>query len=334
MTAATPIGAAVTGTGMYVPERILTNADLERMVETSDEWIRTRTGIRERRIAPEGTHTATLATEAGRRALASAGLDAAELDLIIVATCTPDAPAPSTACVVQQELGAVRAAAFDLAAGCSGFVYALATAAQFVRAGVYRQVLVIGAEVLSRVVNWQDRNTCVLFGDGAGAAVVSALSANGITGVELGADGTGADVLGIYGGPYRPHAQLDSVSACPQIYMEGQEVFKFATRICATAAERSLDAAGIGLDGLGLLIPHQANWRIIHAAAKRLHLRDEQVFVNVDRYGNTSGASVGIALAEAAASGRIAHGDAVVLVGFGAGLTWAALTLIWQGGTK
>ncbi len=334
MTGAASVGAAVTGTGFYVPERILTNAELEQMVDTSDEWIRTRTGICERRIAPKGTRTATLATAAGRRALASAELAADEIDLIIVATCTPDTPTPSTACVVQQELGATRAAAFDLAAGCSGFVYALATAAQFIHAGVYRHVLVIGAEVLSRVVNWHDRNTCVLFGDGAGAAVVSAAAADGVRGIELGADGSGAGVLGIFGGSYMPHAGLDAQADGPQIYMEGQEVFKFATRICATAAERSLAAAGVPPERLGLLIPHQANWRIIHAAAKRLHLRDEQVFVDVDRYGNTSGASVGIALAEAAAAGRIAAGDAVVLVGFGAGLTWAAVTLIWQGGTK
>lgn len=334
MTGARHVGAAVTGTGFYVPEQVLTNADLEKMVETSDEWIRTRTGICERRIAPSGTRTAELATAAGHKALESAGLQGQDIDLVIVATCTPDAPAPSTACVVQHALGATRAAAFDLAAGCSGFVYALATATQFIHAGVYRHVLVIGAEVLSRVVDWTDRNTCVLFGDGAGAAVVSASETDAVSGVELGADGAGADVLGIFGGAYMPHQTSDAKEFCPRIYMEGQEVFKFATRICAEATKRSLSAAGLTSDALDLLIPHQANWRIIHAAQKRLHLRDDQVFINVDRYGNTSGASVGIALAEAAAEGRITAGDRVVLVGFGAGLTWAALTLVWQGGAK
>lgn len=330
MQASKALRAGILGTGSYVPEKVLTNADLEQMVETSDEWIRARTGIRERRIAEPGTTTASLAVAAGKRALAAAGVAPEEIDMVIVATCTPDSIAPSTACAVQDMLGIRQAGAFDLAAGCSGFVYAGAVAAQLITGGLCRYVLVIGAEVLSRFVDWTDRNTCVLFGDGAGAAVFGPVQSGGVTGVDLGSDGSGRDVLGIFGGQFTGAGHVGDAALPAYVHMDGREVFKFAVQTAAESALRALCAAGRPDGEIDLYIPHQANYRIIKAAAKRLGLAQEQVFVNVEKYGNTSGASVGIALDEAVRAGRIASGDTVVLTGFGAGLTWASLVVEWE----
>ncbi len=326
-----PVG--IVGTGSCVPERILTNRDLEHMVETSDEWITTRTGIKERRIADADTATSDLACGAGRQALESAGIGPDEVDLIIVATVTPDMLFPATACLVQARLGAARAAAFDLSAGCSGFVYALATGAGFIASGQYRTVLVIGADCLSKITNWEDRSTCVLFGDGAGAAVLRAVPEGyGILSVTLGADGTGGEKLSLPGGgsrrPFRFERQ-ETDAGNEYIHMCGSDVYKFAVRVMPQAAEEALGKAGLTAGDVQLLIPHQANIRIIEAAAERLHLDRDRVMVNVDRYGNTSAASIGLALDEAVRTGRLTHGGVGLLVGFGAGLTWGAVALRW-----
>lgn len=322
--------AGILGTGSYVPEKILTNADLEQMVDTSDEWIRARTGIRERRIVEPGTTTASLAAAAGKRALEAAGVAAEDIDMVIVATCTPDSIAPSTACVVQDLLGINRAGAFDIAAGCSGFVYAGAVASQLIVGGMCRYVLVIGAEVLTRFVDWTDRNTCVLFGDGAGAAVFGPAATGGVLGADLGSDGSGRDMLGIFGGQFTGASRIGDADLPAHVWMDGKEVFKFAVQAAGESALRALEAAGKDEDAIDLYIPHQANYRIIKAAAKRMGLTSDKVFVNVEKYGNTSGASVGIALDEAVREGRIGHGDTVVLTGFGAGLTWASLVVEWE----
>lgn len=326
-----PVG--IVGTGSYTPERVLTNHDLEKMVETSDEWITTRTGIKERRIADEATATSDLAYEAARRALAAAGCTAEDVDLIIVATITPDMLFPATSCLVQARLGASRAAAFDLSAGCSGFVYAVTTGAGFIASGQYETVLVIGADTLSKITNWKDRSTCVLFGDGAGAVVLRPVPEGyGILSAVLGADGTGGEKLTLpAGGSRRPfrfeRAETDEGSQ--YIHMCGADVFKFAVRVMPQAAEEVLAKAGLTPDDVQLLVPHQANTRIIDAAAERLGLERDRVMVNVDRYGNTSAASVALALDEAVRSGRISRGGVTVLVGFGAGLTWGAAALRW-----
>ncbi|AVX20175.1 MULTISPECIES: beta-ketoacyl-ACP synthase III [Carboxydocella] len=323
--------ATIAGIGAAVPEQILTNFDLEKMVDTNDEWIQTRTGIKERRIAPEQMATSHLAIEAAREALAQARLSPDELDLILVATVTPDYPFPATACLVQAALGASRAAAMDLSAGCTGFIYALTVGAQFIETGLYRNVLVIGAEVLSRIIDWTDRNTCVLFGDGAGAAVLTpAQPGYGFLSFELGADGGGAELLYMpAGGSRQPITPEVLAQRLNKIYMNGREVFKFAVRIMGDAADAAIRKAGLTYADIDYFIPHQANIRIIEAAAKRLELPMEKVHVNVDRYGNTSAASIGLALQEAVAAGKISSGDYVVLVGFGAGLTWGAITLRW-----
>ncbi|MFZ5626176.1 MAG: beta-ketoacyl-ACP synthase III [Bacillota bacterium] len=323
--------ATIAGIGAAVPEQVLTNFDLEKMVDTSDEWIQTRTGIKERRIAPEQMATSHLAIEAARQALDRARLSPDELDLILVATVTPDYPFPATACLVQAALGASRAAAMDLSAGCTGFIYALTVGAQFIETGLYRNVLVIGAEVLSRIIDWTDRNTCVLFGDGAGAAVLTpAQPGYGFLSFELGADGGGAELLYMpAGGSRQPITAEVLAQRLNKIYMNGREVFKFAVRIMGDAADAAIRKAGLTYADIDYFIPHQANIRIIEAAAKRLELPMEKVHVNVDRYGNTSAASIGLALQEAVAAGKISSGDYVVLVGFGAGLTWGAITLRW-----
>lgn len=322
---------SITGVGSCVPERILSNADLERMVETSDEWITTRTGIRERRIAAEGQATSDLATEAARRALADAGIQAGEVDLIIVATITPDMPFPSTACLVQHRLGATRAAAFDIEAACSGFVYALDIASHFVASHTYDTVLVIGAEKMSSVVDWTDRNTCVLFGDGAGAAVLqNRPSAHGLLTTCLGSDGGKASLLELPAGGSACPATAASVAAGRHfLRMDGKETFRNAVNAMVTAANQALGRCGIGIDRIQCIIPHQANQRILAAVAERLGARPEQVFSNVEKYGNTSAASVGIALDEAVKSGRIRRGDLVLMVVFGAGLTWGAAVIEW-----
>jgi 3-oxoacyl-[acyl-carrier-protein] synthase-3 len=323
---------AIAGLGMYVPERILTNVELESMVETNNDWIVSRTGIRERRIAAEGQATSDLAVPAALEALRVAGLAPTDLDLIIVATCTGDMGSfPATAAIVQDRLGAGKIPAFDVAAVCSGFVYALDVASQYVAGGRYDNVLVIGAEVLSKVVDWTDRNTCVLFGDGAGAVVVQpGIEGEGILGSILGADGSGACLLNIpAGGTRNPLTRALIDERQNFMMMKGREVFRFAVEIMGEAALQVLASVGLTADQVDLFVPHQANVRIIDAAAKRLGLPKEKVFVNVDRYGNTSAASVPLALCEAWRSGRIRPGDTVVTVGFGAGLTWGANVIKW-----
>lgn len=323
----------IIGIGYSVPERKLTNADLEKIVDTSDEWITARTGIRERRIADPEVATSDLAVEAGAKALADAGLTPGDIDLVIVATSTGDYRVPHTASLVQHALAIPRAAAYDLAAGCSGFVYALDQAWHGVRSGGYRNVLVIGAELISRMVNWEDRSTCVLFGDGAGAAVVGVTQEGyGLRSTYLGSDGSGWDKLQVPVGGSRQAVTPENMARGEHLlHMAGNEVFKFAVRIMADAALEVRDRAGWAPGDVDLFVPHQANIRIIEAAAKRLELTDSRIFVNVQRYGNTSAASIPIALAEAVEGGRLKRGDNVVCVGFGAGLSWGAAALRWGG---
>ena len=321
----------IVGVGAALPERVLTNFDLEKMVDTSDEWIRTRTGIRERRIADEKTATSDLAIAAARQALERAGVKGEEVDLILVATVTPDMVFPSTANLVQVGLGATKAAAMDLEAGCSGFIYALAVGGQFIAAGLYETVLVIGAETLSKITDWTDRNTCVLFGDGAGAAVLRPVSPErGFLSFYLGADGSGGDLLQMpAGGSRRPTSPETVQQRLHFIQMNGSEVFKFAVRVMGEASVRALEMAGLTTKDVDFLVPHQANLRIIDAAVKRLNLPPDRVVVNLDRYGNMSAASIPVALEEAWREGKIKDGDVVVMVAFGAGLTWAATVLRW-----
>ncbi len=322
----------IAGIGYSVPEKIVTNADLEKIVDTSDEWIVERTGIRERRIAAEGVSTSTLAAEAAMKALADAKLTPEDIDLIIVGSASPDMLFPSTACLVQAKIGAKNAGAFDLSAACSSFVYAMSVGSQMIATGIYKHVLVIGAEVLSKIMDWQDRNTCVLFGDGAGAAVLSEVEPGyGILGIDLGADGTGADALLVpAGGTRMPATEATIAGRQHFVHMNGPEVFRFATKVMGASASRAMAHAGVSSDEIDWLIPHQANTRIIHSAAKRLNVPMEKVIVNVDRYGNTSSASIPIALAEARDQGKIKKGDTLVLVGFGGGLTWAGCVLKWS----
>ena len=324
--------AEIVGVGMYAPERVLTNLDLEKMVDTTDEWIFSRTGIRERRIAAENQATSDLAVAAAKKAMETAGVTAQELDLIVVATCTGDMNTfPATATIVQDKLGAKKAAAFDVAAVCSGFAYAVDVAAQFIETGRYETVLVIGAEVLSRVTDWTDRNTCVLFGDGAGAVVLRPSQGEaGLIGSVLGTDGTGVCLLNVPGGGSAMPLTAERLAEGQQyIKMAGREVYRFAVEIMGEAARQALTKVGMTAHDIDLFIPHQANVRIIDAAAKRLELPSDKVFVNVDRYGNTSAASIAMGMVEAWQSGRIAPGSLVVTVGFGAGLTWGANVIRW-----
>jgi 3-oxoacyl-[acyl-carrier-protein] synthase-3 len=322
---------SVAGVGSYVPSRILTNADLEKMVETSDEWIFTRTGIRERRIAAEGEFTSDMATAASRKAMEMAGVTPEQIDLIIVATITPDMPFPNTACLVQRKLGAKRAAAFDVEAACSGFIYALEIGQQFITSRTYDTVLVIGAEKLSTIVDWTDRNTCVLFGDGAGAAVLqNRANSHGLLTAVMGADGENADLLYMPGGGSQCPATADSVAARQHfLRMTGKETFKSAVQAMYGAAKEALKQCDLDISQIKCIIPHQANRRIIDAVAERLGAKPEQLFVNLDRYGNTSAASVAIALDEAVSSGRLQRGDLILIVAFGAGLTWGAAVIEW-----
>jgi len=321
----------MTGWGKYLPQRVLTNAELAEMVDTSDEWIRERTGIRERRIAGENETTATMSLVAAREALEVAGLDAADLDLIIVATSSPDYLLPPVSSMIQDSLGARKAGAFELRAGCTGFLYALIAAHQFIATGTYDKVLVIGAELISRFVNWEDRNTCILFGDGAGAVVLqAALTPTGVLSFALGSDGSMGEALMLRGGGCRfpfGHEALDEKDY--YLTMEGPRVFRFATRVLGKATREVVEASGLCLEDVDLLIPHQANLRIIHSACKALDLPEEKVFINLDRYGNTSAASIPVALCEALEEGRIEGGDNIVLVGFGGGLTYAAAVVRW-----
>lgn len=308
------MNAGVLGIGKYVPDRVMTNQELEGMLDTSDEWIRTRTGIEERRIASDVTDTSDMAYEAGKEALRDAGLDSEDIDLILVATVTPDRPFPSVACMIQEKLGATRAAAMDLGAACAGCMYGMIVAKQFIDAGTYENVLVVGVEKLSKITDWDDRGTAVLFGDGAGAFVVGPVSdEKGILSFELGADGSGAK-----------HLYQDAF-----IRMNGREVFKFAVRQMGETAVNVTRRAGLEKEDIDYLIPHQANIRIMEAAREKLGLPEEKMATTVKKYGNTSSSSIPIALVEAVEEGSIQDGDIVVMVGFGGGLTWGGVALCW-----
>ncbi|WP_426447167.1 beta-ketoacyl-ACP synthase III [Paenibacillus sp. S-38] len=324
-----PVG--IIGSGKYVPDRVLTNQQLEQMVETNDEWIVTRTGIRERRLAEAEQAASDLAYEASLKAIAQAGITPEEIDLIIVATVTPDMSFPSTSCILQDKLGAKKAAAFDLSAACSGFIYGLANASNFIATGTYKYALVVGAEVLSRITDYTDRNTCILFGDGAGAVVLGQVpEGRGFKSFELGADGSGGPLLKVEAGGSRCPSTPESLQGKGHyIYMAGSDVFKFAVRIMGSAAEEALRKAGIEKSDIDLLVPHQANIRIIQSALNRLELSEDKCMINLDKYGNMSAASIPVALAEAVEEGRVKEGDCLVLVGFGGGLTWGASVLVW-----
>lgn len=322
--------ACIAGIGSYVPAKVLTNADLERMVATSDEWIRERTGIRERRIAATGEACSDLAVQAGKRALTAAGLAATDLDMILVATCTGDYPLPATACLVQHQLGATKAAACDLSAACCGFVYALSVADAYIKTGM-RHVLVIGSEVMSAITDWTDRNTCVLFGDGAGAVVVSASDGErGILSTHLRSDGTLCELIMVRGGGSRtPPSEKVLAERLQYITMKGNETFKVAVRTLEEIARSTLSANQLRVEDIDLYVPHQANIRILKAVMERLGLPIDKVMLNVERYGNTSAASIPIALDEAVREGRIKDGSLVMLGAFGAGLTWASAVIRW-----
>jgi 3-oxoacyl-[acyl-carrier-protein] synthase-3 len=323
--------AVITGWGMYAPTRVMTNDELAKMVDTSDEWIVTRTGIRERRIAGEHETTATLSVNAARDALAVAGVDPLEVDLVIVATCSPDYQLPATAVLVARDLGATRAAGFDLQAACSGFVFGLSTGTAFVRSGMYRNVLVIGVEVLSRFINWTDRSTCVLFGDGAGAVLLQASSAGGgFLGSQLFSDGTGCDgIIVPAGGSARPASAETVAQGLHTIRMLGSEVYKYATRQMADSALAAIADAGLSVGDIDQFLFHQANLRIIKNVNDRLGIDEGKVFINIEKYGNTSAASVPMALVEAVAAGRIKPGDRLLMVAFGAGYTAGAAVVEW-----
>jgi 3-oxoacyl-[acyl-carrier-protein] synthase-3 len=320
----------ITGWGAYAPPRVVTNEELTRIVPTSDEWIRERSGIAARHIADDRDFTSTMATRAARRALRVAGVDPGKLDLVIVATLTPDYLMPSTACIVQNSLGATSAGACDLNAACSGFLYGVAVATGLIRAGIHDTVLVVGAESLSRVTNWTDRSTCVLFGDGAGAVVLEASDRpGGVLATTVGSDGSGGELLSAHLGTRIP-VYSKTVSADENyIKMNGPEVFRFATRIMTQATRQVVGAAGLSLDDIDLLVPHQANHRILQVAAKQLGFPQEKIFSNLASYGNTSSASVPLALVDAIQEGRLRAGDRMVMVGFGGGLTWAACVVEW-----
>ena len=321
----------ITGTGSFAPSKILTNYDLEKMVDTSDEWIITRTGIKERRIAEDGTGPSDLSLEASRIALKEANLEPGQIDLILLGTVTPDYLLPSTACILQDKLKAKNAAVLDIVAACSGFIYGLSIASAFIGMGQYRNVLVIGVETLSKITNWEDRNTCVLFGDGAGAAVVSATTEEkGILGTFLSGDGSLANLLHVpVGGAKVPLTRENFDLNQHYISMQGNEVFKSAVRAMEGAAKQIIQKVGLSSEEIDLLIPHQANIRIIEALARRLKVPMDKVYVNIDRYGNTSAASVPIALDEARRKGVIKEGSKTLLVAFGAGFTWGSAVIKW-----
>ncbi|WP_138416454.1 beta-ketoacyl-ACP synthase III [Aquibacillus sediminis] len=307
--------AGFIGTGHYVPEKVVTNADLEKIVDTNDEWIRTRTGIEERRIADDTMDTSDLAYEAALKAMEDASITADEIDMILIATVTPDTPFPSVSCMLQEKLGATNAAAMDVSAACSGFMYGVITAKQFIETEAYKNVLIVGVEKLSKITDWSDRNTCVLFGDGAGAAVLGPVSDDkGILSFELGADGGGGKYL---------------LQDKDYISMNGREVFKFAVRQMPESSVHVVEKAGFNKEDVDYLIPHQANIRIMEAARQRLGIPEEKMSTSVKRYGNTSAASIPIALSEDVKNGKIKDNDLVVLVGFGGGLTWGAIALKW-----
>lgn len=323
------MNAKIIGCGMYLPEKILTNFDLEKMVDTSDEWITKRTGIKERHIAREDEFSSDMGAIAAREALADANMTPEEIDLILVSSVSPEMVTPSISCLIQKQLEAVRAAAIDINTACSGFVSALIIAQQFIKAGTYRNILVVGADTMSKYTDWEDRTSCVLFGDGAGAVVLTACEDNdGILTYEIGADGAREGVLSI---PSLKFSEEDLARRGGEkkrtFWMDGSEVFKFAVRVMCESMTRSAEQAGIAVSDLNLLVPHQANVRIIDGAVKRLHISEDKVYVNIDRTGNTSSACVPMALCEAKRAGKIKPGDTVGLVGFGGGLTWASLVM-------
>lgn len=308
------MNAGIKGIGRYLPERIVTNQELEQRMDTTDEWIRTRTGIEERRIADDSMNTSDLAYEAAKNAIENAGITAEEIDLILVATVTPDQPFPTVSCILQDRLGAKKAAAMDISAACAGFMYGMITAKQFIESGTYKHILVVGVEKLSKITDWNDRNTAVLFGDGAGAVVMGPVSENrGILAFELGADGSGGKHL--YQEDY--------------IVMNGREVFKFAVRQMGESAVNVIEKAGLSKTDVDMLIPHQANIRIMEASRQRLELPEEKMSKTVNKYGNTSAASIPISIVEELEAGKINDDDVIVMVGFGGGLTWGAIALRW-----
>lgn len=308
------MGAGILGISRYTPEKIVTNFDLEKMMDTSDEWIRTRTGIEARRIADDDMDTSDMAYEASKKAIVNAGIKPEDIDMIIVATVTPDRPFPSVACMIQERLGAKNAAAMDIGAACAGFMYGIVTAKQFIESGTYKHILVVGVEKLSKITNWNDRNTAVLFGDGAGAAIIGNVSeGRGILSFELGADGTGAK-----------HLYQDE-----HIIMNGREVFKFAVRQMGESSVNVIEKAGLRKEDVDFLIPHQANIRIMEASRQRLELPEEKMSKTVDKYGNTSAASIPISIVEELEAGKIKDDDVIVMVGFGGGLTWGAIVIKW-----
>jgi 3-oxoacyl-[acyl-carrier-protein] synthase-3 len=318
---------------MAVPSRVLTNADLEKMVDTDDDWIQSRTGIRQRHIANEEESTASLAKDAALNALRVANLNPADIELIIVSTSSPEHIFPATACLVQDQIGATHAGAFDLSAACSGFIFALNMATQAIRSGSIQNAVVIGAETLSRFVNWEDRNTCILFGDGAGAFVLQAGDEpGGLLSAVMRSDGSGGDLLSVpAGGSYMPASADTILNKLHTIHMNGREVFRFATRVIVQATREAIAAARLKITDIQLVIPHQANLRIIEAAMRGLEIPMDQCFINIERYGNTSTASIPIATCEAIQQGRLQTGDNTVFVGFGAGLTWGAALVRWTG---
>ncbi|MDI6604678.1 MAG: beta-ketoacyl-ACP synthase III [Thermoanaerobacteraceae bacterium] len=323
--------ASILGTGSYLPDNILTNADLEKMVDTSDEWITTRTGIKERRIADKSVTTSFMATAAAKKALEDSGVAADEIDLIIVATVVPDMNFPSTACMVQANIGAKNAAAFDIEVGCSGFIYGLSIAQQFICNGFYKKILVIAADTLSKITNWKDRNTCVLFGDGAGAAVIGEVEGGyGILNTYIGADGEGGKHLFMPSTvSVIPPDEITDKDNFYTIHMNGQEIFKFAVKIINTASDEILQKCGLKPEDIDMFIPHQANIRIIEASMKRLKLSKEKVYINLDKYGNMSAASIIVALDEVNRNGMIKRNDNILMVAFGAGLTWGSVIIKW-----
>jgi 3-oxoacyl-[acyl-carrier-protein] synthase-3 len=321
---------SITGIGANVPERVLTNDELSHMVATSDEWIVVRTGIRERRVAREDEALSDMALPAARKALERAGVDPAGLDLVIVATVTPDMAFPATAAIMADELGARDAAAYDLSAGCTGFMYGIAQAYGMLAGGVCRRALVVGGDVLSKIVDWSDRTTCIVFGDGAGAVVMERVESGGFLGFELGADGAGGMQLYLPAGGSRAPTTAETVAEQGHfVHMNGREVFKFATRVLVTSAQKLLGQLGLTVDDIDLYVPHQANVRIIKHAVEKLGIPEEKVVINVDRYGNTSSGSIPLALADAVHDRRVEKGDIVLMTGMGAGLTWGSGVIEW-----
>lgn len=319
--------AVIIGTGSYLPEKILTNEDFEKFLDTSDEWITTRTGVKERRIASDDESTVDMAYAAARRAIDDAGIEASDIDMIIVATFTPDMPLPATACMVQHRLGVTDCGAFDLAAACSGFVYGLSMASQYIVSGMYKTIMVIGAETMSRFTDYQDRASCILFGDGAGAAILAGCDDNGrgVQYTKLSADGSGVDLLYIpAGGAQRPTSAQTVKDREHYIKLRGREIYKFAVQKMQLLIEDAMEQCGLTVDDIALVVPHQVNQRIIDSACRHVGFPVEKVYVNIDRTGNTSAASVPIALDEARRGGKIGRGDTVLMVAFGAGLTWAS----------